>query len=360
MSIHKTKEGKYQVRWRVEGKLKAKNFKRKIDADKFESCLKVAGFSQPNIVTPFTAATLFSEYVVTWIRDHGSVHKTEGSLVQDRQIIRDYLMPRWDRFKLESISRRDISKLQGDLVSEGRLSPKTINIIVGLCHKMFKSAVEWDLLKVNPVDGLKALKVPEKDYRFWTFEERDRFLGWAKANDPELHAIIGLAVYTGLRRGEVEGLLRDCIDFERSFIVVKRSWCKKTHKLNEYTKGKRIRRVPMNSAVVQILKEHSLRSLKDQVLPADYDHLVVRRFRPAQLKAGVNQICFHDLRHSFASHMAMSGVIVFDIQKLLGHSSIDTTMRYMHFAPDHLSGLTDLLLSRKSALREADGTAFGG
>ncbi len=65
-----------------------------------------------------------------------------------------------------------------------------------------------------------------------------------------------------------------------------------------------------------------------------------------QREVGVSQITFHDLRHSFASHLAMSGVSVFDIQKLLGHSDIKTTMHYMHLAPDHLRGVTDVLVKK--------------
>ena len=69
-----------------------------------------------------------------------------------------------------------------------------------------------------------------------------------------------------------------------------------------------------------------------------YAH-VYRRFHQAQDRAGVtNKIRFHDLRHSFASNYMMNGGNVFDLQKLLGHTKIDMTMRYAHFSPNHLQG----------------------
>ncbi len=350
MSIHKTKSGNYQVRWRVDGRLQAKNCDRKFDAEKFEASQKVktkADYQDQKVES--VPSLTFNEFSELWIRDYGMVHKTEGSLVHDRQMIRDYLSPAWGNWSLTDVAKRDVAQLQAALVREKRLSSKTINMIVGLVHKMFKTATEWDYLRANTAGGIPPLRLPEKEYRFWTFEERDRFLSWARANDPTLYFIVAVAVNTGMRPGEVQGLLRDCVDLDRRFIIVKRSYCRKTHKLNEYTKGKKIRWVPMNNLVHQLLKEKSLISSKDQVLPADYDHFVVRQFRPAQDKSGVSPICFHDLRHTFASHLAMSGISAFDIQKVLGHASIDTTMRYMHLAPEHLAGLTDVLLPKNAS-----------
>jgi site-specific recombinase XerD len=67
-----------------------------------------------------------------------------------------------------------------------------------------------------------------------------------------------------------------------------------------------------------------------------YAH-VYRRFHQAEARAGItNKIRFHDLRHSFASNYMMNGGNVFDLQKLLGHTKIDMTMRYAHFSPNHL------------------------
>jgi len=130
-------------------------------------------------------------------------------------------------------------------------------------------------------------------------------------------------------------------------IIVRRSFSTKTGKLKEYTKSKKIRRVPMNDRVFAIMKKRFFLPMTARVFDCDFQHFVQRWFKPAQLKAGVRAISFHDLRHTFASLLAMAGVSVFDIQKLMGHSDIKTTMRYMHLAPEHLNGITDVLLSRK-------------
>ena len=75
----------------------------------------------------------------------------------------------------------------------------------------------------------------------------------------------------------------------------------------------------------------------------DFEHTTWRHLRPLAKKICIREISYHDLRHSFASHLAMAGVSVWKIQNILGHSDIKTTMRYMHLAPGQLGGITDVL-----------------
>lgn len=70
--------------------------------------------------------------------------------------------------------------------------------------------------------------------------------------------------------------------------------------------------------------------------PVKYAH-VYRRFHQAQKRAGItNKIRFHNLKHTFTSNYMMNRGNVFDLQKLLGHTKIEMTMRYAHFSPTHL------------------------
>jgi site-specific recombinase XerD len=70
--------------------------------------------------------------------------------------------------------------------------------------------------------------------------------------------------------------------------------------------------------------------------PLDVNH-IYRHFQVAQKRAGItNTIRFHDTRHTFASNFMMNGGNLYDLQKLLGHTSIKMTERYAHLAPNHL------------------------
>ncbi|WP_141735878.1 tyrosine-type recombinase/integrase [Oligoflexus tunisiensis] len=347
MSIHKTKAGTYRVRWRENGKMQSRNFPRKVDADLFEAKLTVG--IKPTVAEAGSYCTgiKFSQFVETWLHDHAQVHKTPAAVINDRQVLRDYLLPRWGKMDLAEVTKHDVVKLQGSLTAEGRLSAKTINNITGLTKKIFNDAVKWDMLKTSPASGVDLIRLPEQDFDFWTFEERDRFLSWTKDNDHDLYEIVAFALNTGLRKGEQEGLLRNAIDLERRQIIVKRKVCEKTHQLQEFTKGKKIRRIPMNQIVFDILKKRAALPMDAPVLPYDYHHIVKRKMEAPMRAAQVSRITFHDLRHTIASHLAMMGVSAFVIKELLGHANIDTTMRYMHLAPDHLDGVTDILLGVK-------------
>lgn len=344
MSIHKTKTGSYRLKWRENGEQKSKNFDRKIEAEQYEAKLLLGVTVATAPDGRYLTGKKFSEFADMWLTKYATVHKTEGSVINDRQQLRDYLIRRWGKMDLAEISRLDIVNLQSSLTAEGRLSPKTINNIISLTKKVFSDAVKWECLKSSPADFIDQIKLPEQDFRFWTFDERDRFLGWTKVNDYALYEVVAVSVHTGLRKGEQEGLLRDCIDFERRQIIVKRKVCDKTGKLETFTKGKKIRRIPMNDIVYEILLSRKDLPMDAPVLPFDYHHMVQRRMAPAIEKAGVSRITFHDLRHTVASLLAMMGVSAYVIKELLGHASITTTMRYMHLAPDHLQGVTDLLL----------------
>jgi integrase len=355
MSVHKTKSGNYRTRWRQDGRQYSKNFKRKIDAEKFLAAVLI---NEAPATTRNNNSVTLASFAETWIKDYATIHKAPSSLIRDQQVLRDYILPSLGQKKLETIELRDAVKLQGMLSRDSSLSAKSINNVIGQLCKMLSDAVAWGLLKVNPIKGVAPIKCPEVAYRFWTFAERDRFLAYVKSRDTDLYKVVAFAIHTGLRRGEVEGLLRDCVDFDRREIIVRRSYCHKTHQLNEFTKGKKIRRVPMNDAVIAVLADRRLLAPNAKVFDFDFQHFVDRIFKPMQKRAEVGVITFHDLRHSFASHLAMSGLSPFDIQKLLGHSDIKTSMRYMHLAPDHLRGATDLLTRHRPLPQHSERSAI--
>lgn len=344
MSIHKTASGSYRVRWRDEGRMHSKTFKRKVDAEKFEALVYLRVHESSSVQEPNSVKMSFGELVEFWIKNHAEVHKTPSSVIRDKQMLRDYILPRLGHLPADVVKKTDVLAIQATLKGEGSLAPKTINLITGLIHKIFDDGYSWGYVKTNPAHGISSIRCPEIEYTFWSFEERDRFLSFARQENYSLYEVIAFAVHTGLRRGEVEGLLRNALNFERRELIVKRSFCHKMHVLNEYTKGKNIRRVPMNRIVLEILESRRDHADDEKIFNFDFVHLVSRQFRPMQREANVTQIKFHDLRHTFASHLAMSGVNLFDIQKLLGHTELKTTQRYMHLAPDHLLGKTDVLV----------------
>ena len=234
-------------------------------------------------------------------------------------------------------------------ICKSKRKPKTVNNYFRILNRMFVLAMRWGYLKNNPCAILEPLKIHQNEMSFWTFEEFDRVLAYGRGHNKKLHDIVAFAVYTGMRAGEISGLLRDCIDFERKEIIVTRSFCSRQKMLVERTKGFKARRIPMNNIVESILKERSLVPPHERVFKDFHNsNFISRQLRPAIKATGVTRIRFHDLRHTFGSHLAMLGIPIIKIKELMGHSDIKVTMRYMHLAPNELQGCTDVLLRKQA------------
>ena len=122
--------------------------------------------------------------------------------------------------------------------------------------------------------------------------------------------------------------------------------------------------VPINNVLYAHLKK-----LKEQILDKIFvtvsplmkpwvpSHVSNRVLAPALEKAGIRPITFHTLRHTFASHFMMNGGSIYDLQKILGHSKVEMTMRYAHLCPDYLvkaSNVVSFSGSEKVMLPDSD------
>ena len=169
---------------------------------------------------------------------------------------------------------------------------------------------------------------------FWTIEERDQFLalirdpGVVLARDPKEHIqsieIFTIALYTGMRRGEILGLKCDSVDLERRTI--------KVGKLYETTKSTRDREIPLHERVYEILRLKKNKPNDSLIFDIGYPGWI-NGFKDLCKRAGIKPIRFHDMRHTFTAILVSNGVPLAVIQELLGHSKIETTMVYAHLVP---------------------------
>jgi integrase len=336
--MQKTKSGRWQVRWRERGRHRAKTFRNKLAAKKFEVELE---FGQADTM-PKESGMTFKEYAYLWHEDYCKTEKSESQWAGDLGIINNHLIEEFGDVPLKELDLPDMLKLRSSLRKKG-LSAKTINNITSLAHSILTRAVKMKLIGSNPFSGEDPLKVPPQPFGYWTLEERDRFLSYCKREDPTLWEVVVMACHTGMRLGEIQALTRNALDFERRTILVYQSFDHKLRKVLPYTKGKSIRQIPMNQAVFEILKERILIAPTDRVFKRNLRH-ASRRMKTIIAQAGVKEIRFHDLRHTFASTLAMAKASTQDIQALLGHVDIKETMRYSHLHPDSLKGVTDRLV----------------
>ena len=292
--------------------------------------------------TPETVEDL----VCYWFHVYASAHKSASSLKRDQGILRNYLIPAFGEINLTSLHVRHVDEWFTKLHHESGLSPKSCNDVLGLFRKICNDGERWGFLDKNPTLRIKKLRTQKKECKFWKKEQIQQYLGFwlSKTHPPRIFWAVVIALYTGLRRGELIGLKWDVIDFEYKMIEVKRSYCRILGKVKEETKSKESRRVPINTSLVHHLEKIKNFTLSTgYVLPFIHPDLYHKEFKRSCRDARVKEIRFHDLRHTFASNFLMSGGNIYDLQKMLGHSTIQVTELYTHLIPTHLKDKTEIL-----------------
>jgi len=235
---------------------------------------------------------------------------------------------------LAQVLPSDIERVKAALLAEGKAA-STVNHHLKFIRRMFASAVADRLIDANPAASVKLVKENNARVRFLTLDEENRLL--ASMSERDRSSVI-LALNTGLRRGEQFALRWECANLQTGIVTVARS------------KNGQARHVPMNQTVKQLLRALPSRLKSKLVFPSrnnetpmDADNFVRRSFAPALRKATIDDFTWHDLRHTFASRLVMAGVDLRTVQELLGHRSIEMTMRYAHLSPGHRQAAVNVL-----------------
>ena len=296
-----------------------------------------AGATRAAVAPSVTFAEAAAEYLRFAEQDRGCKPSTVRGY---RNAIKVHLLPVFGEMKLEDITVQEIERWRAGMSSvrvQRELSNKTKNNLLVLMHAIFRHAVKLYGLPANPVASVDRFRVRSSgDIQVFSPEEV-----WAlvRAAGSDADAAIFLtAAFTGLRRGELLGLRWRDIDFAGSTIRVRASYA--AGKLTTPKSGK-VRAVPMAPDVASALAKLGDRARytgdDDFVFageagpPLDGDALS-SRYRDALSRAGLRPLRFHDLRHTFGTRMIAKADIR-RVQEWMGHADIQTTMKYLHYAP---------------------------
>lgn len=188
---------------------------------------------------------------------------------------------------------------------------------------MLNYAIKQGYLIENPAKQISKLKEPKNPPRFLTKDEITQLLNGSQ--NSKLYPIIVTGLYTGARLGELRSLEWTDFDWEKKILTIK-------NKENYQTKNKKFRTIPLHSEFVKKIHPHIKsvgKCFNTYVNP-------YKALRKIVNMVGLKGIAFHSFRHTFASHLVMSGVDLATVSKLLGHSNITTTMIYAHLLDDHI------------------------
>jgi integrase len=342
----KTKNG-YSYRARItwfDGKDAQKTFRRKVDAQDWERAKIQERNRARETGLVVQDSIVFSEFVEKWMNEKVRPQLSKASQVTYELDLRLHILPLLGNLKMRGLSLEHGNWIILSMQKKLR-SPRTINSVLGLLQGILNDAVQWKYLHKNPLDGLQLLKEMPPAEVFWLDSEIDQFL---RANlRYQKYSLWVVALNTGMRRGELAALKWDRVSFQRRQFDITRSVTR--YGLVERTKTGRKRIVPINDAVYQILwpqwqaQKSEFVFCQDDGSPIDVHH-VYRDFHRAQARAGLKtRIRFHDLRHTFASHFMMKGGNLYDLQKILGHTSSKMTERYAHLSPTHLENAIQIV-----------------
>jgi integrase len=266
----------------------------------------------------------FSEFAETYIQRCTALLKSAKS-EQDRV---QFWVREFGSRPLGQISRAELQDWQAR--KRQTCKPATVNRIMCRLRHMFNRAVDWDLLDQSPMKGIKFLPENNARLRYLSREECDSLVESCIA--PHLRAIVTVALHTGMRSGEIRSLQWNDLDFDSGFIVIRDS------------KNGEPRHVPMDSTVVDLLRNYPRTPGSEFVFTNAAGGRIgwlQHGFRKALGRAGLSDLHFHDLRHTFASQWMMAGGELYSLRDILGHKTIAMTQRYAHLSPAYKRAMVE-------------------
>jgi integrase len=280
-----------------------------------------------------TGAT-FADAAAEWLRYVEQDRLRKASTVATyRSLLRSQILPAFGALPLESITPEMIERWVGSI----ERTPATRVKALAMVHGIFKRAMKvWGLTRNPAIEVEKPPLHHGGDIEVFTPEEV-----WAlvRAAASEQDAAIFLtAAFTGLRRGELVALRWRDVDFSGAVIRVRSSYHEGV--LSTPKSGK-VRSVPMAPEVAKALAQLGRRDDfvgdDDLVFVGEHGSYVDasalrRRYGAAIKHASLRQLRFHDLRHTFGTRM-IGKTDIRRVQEWMGHADIQTTMKYLHYAP---------------------------
>ena len=267
--------------------------------------------------------------------------KTHKRSYDDDVIRMEKLLNRFRDRAADSITPQDLEQHLAQTAEESEWAPATVNRYRALISLVFRLGIESGKVKENPARLVKHRQENNARVRWLSAEEEVRLRATVSATCPEHMPELDLALNTGLRLGELYGLEWENVNLARRVLTIPRP------------KNGEMRHVPLNGSALAALGEAQKRSdgTGPVIRNAEGGALTSPRywFEPAVKKAKLRRFSWHCLRHTFASRLVMAGVDLRTVQELMGHKSIQMTVRYSHLTPRHTLAAVEKLTGSSPA-----------
>ncbi|RLB55673.1 MAG: hypothetical protein DRI90_19265 [Deltaproteobacteria bacterium] len=288
---------------------------------------------------PVVVAKKFADAASYWEQNRAPQKR---SCADDISMLRQ-LHPHFDKLSLNDLGAWVIA-VDRYVALKSHLDRKTINNHLTLLGSILRVAHDLGWMPRIPKINKPKVRLISMDYSYLrSDDEIRRFLDAARAEGEMVLMLYLIAVCTGMRAGELAALEWSDINFETRLVTVQRSF-------DGPTKAEDVRYVPILDALLPSLRRWRLQhpgSLaftnrsgqmfgpSARVFQEVLHRVIDRADFPKVVRKGKTRryITFHSLRHTFASSWMMKGGDIFKLQKILGHKTVQMTMRYAHLAP---------------------------
>ena len=288
------------------------------------------------------------QWMDVWFENCAKIKVRPSSHKTYRGYINNHIKPNIGKIPLNKLSSLDLQKLYKKLLSGGRveriesknqpkgLSAKTVRNINQVISSAMDFAIDQKLIATNPTDGCALPKLEHREMNTLSVEQLASFLH--EAQESGVFELYYIELATGLRRGELLGLKWEDIDLEQGIIHVRRQIARIDGEIVEAplkTKNS-YRTLSIGQDAVEILKEQQGKTNSEYVFPSPTGgpispDSVLKMLHRVLKRAGLPEIRFHDMRHTFATVALQNGVDIKTVSGMLGHYSAGFTLdTYAH------------------------------
>jgi len=250
--------------------------------------------------------------------------------------------------RLQKLMPHQIQSFYNDLLRNRGLSPKTIKNLHGVLHKSLKQAVALGYIQQNPSDNVVLPRVERKEMHVLESGELPAFL--AAISESNLGNLFYVALFTGMRRGEVCGLSWDCVDFEKGLLLIKKQLVRSRRPegpgfVLATTKNDKTRLITPAPSVMERLRAEQKRQAENKQKASSLwignpDNLVFtnafgryllpdyvyKKYKRIVTELGLGELRLHDLRHTYAVNSLQGGDDIKTVQDNLGHYTAAFTL----------------------------------
>ena len=285
-----------------------------------------------------------SEWLKTWLRDYiGNVKPATVKSYTDHVNLN--ISPYIGKTQLAKLSPAMIQSMYNALQREKGLSAKTIKNVHGVLHRALTQAQKMGYIRTNPLDAVTLPRIEKAQIKPMEEDDLTRFLKAIKGNPYEL--VFFVTVFTGLRQGEVLGLTWDCVNFEQNTLYINKQHSKvkggKEYVFSSLKNDKPRMIVAADGVMDALHKQQALQkrwaenagdgwnNADNLVFTTELgrylcNQTVYLAFKKEVKALGLENVRFHDLRHTFAVNSLKAGDDIKTVQENLGHHTASFTL----------------------------------